>query len=248
MSTDTKPDIQDCVEQAWELFEQHFYKEGFALWEALPCRPGNVGLLRHEGKEQLMAGDWKGAVAQFVRARHIYPYTFSIPEIGIALWLSGLREAACHYWANEIKRIRSQRMDPSDGIASAALLWWAAAHHEQRGWRKLATSELRQMRSKPTLRARGWPGPIGDFLLGDISEEMLLWAASSCPGTLQQRYCLQAWFYIGANRLALGDRQGYIDSVAQAREACARYVDSEYALVWWIHRMHPNQLALEMAE
>jgi len=141
-------------------------------------------------------------------------------------------------------------MDSGGGVEVAAKLWWAAAYHEQREWRQLADSELRRLRSNSDLRARGWPGPIGDFLLGDISEDMLLWAASSQKTPLRhQSRILQAWFYIGASYLSLGDWQSYIDCVERAYAAAASpYHPKEYILALWINRMHPSQLTLEFAE
>ncbi|WBR99877.1 DUF3857 domain-containing protein [Pseudoduganella sp. SL102] len=54
----------------------------------------------------------------------------------------------------------------------------------------------------------GWPAPIGRLLAGETDAAQLLAAAETLTGPLREMALAEAWYYIGAVRLAAADKAG----------------------------------------
>ncbi len=84
-----------------------------------------------------------------------------------------------------------------------------------------------------------WPRPIVDFFIGKIDQETLFnRAADTTPSTEKEQLC-EAYYYLGAEQLARGQRQGKI-AIEKAAEVCPRYF-VEYSAA--LHDL--NQLAAD---
>jgi lipoprotein NlpI len=52
-----------------------------------------------------------------------------------------------------------------------------------------------------------WTAKVGDFLLGNITEDDLIAAAASPDATKDQGQHCEAWYYAGMKRLLAGDKK-----------------------------------------
>jgi hypothetical protein len=202
---------------AWQATLDGRYAEAIKLWDDITARYPRRGLPNgNRGITRLLLGDLHGALADFQEQRnHQSPTRYSVEFVGVTLWLLGQHEAACEDWANAIAERRAGAIAASIEVAS--LLWWASAYPDLMQWRKLARDELRRRWRVQYVRA-SWEAPIIPFLLGSITETMLLAAAAarSGQGALYPRLSAKAHFYVGACALDVEDHQRYRAQLALA--------------------------------
>jgi tetratricopeptide (TPR) repeat protein len=202
---------------AWQATADKRYEEAIELYTLNLARQDRMTAYMNRGTTWLLMGNYERAEADFRKARN-HPENSFAPltnlKVGVALWLRGLKDAACDDWANEIRRIRSKVITQSDaagGITPIALLWWASAHPEVSSWKKTADKELRHQWKNKTCQRNLWPGTLAPFLLGLIPQDALLNAAveSTSYEPIQKRHWRAAHFYIGAKCLDQNDLAGY---------------------------------------
>jgi hypothetical protein len=203
----------------WHAFLEGDYEAALRVART-PVNDEDTCTLEGRGTARLYVGQPREALSDFLLTRRLLG-NHSVLEVGVCLWWLGQREAACEDWRDEIVGTRSGSIcygSSSCEVDTPALLWWAAAHPDLRHWKQMAEEELRRLRRTKRCRISPWPGTIGPFLLGLVSEETLLQAAVAQPRVEKnrRRHRCQAHFYIGARRLAAGDHQGYLEQLTLA--------------------------------
>lgn len=149
--------------------------------------------------------------------------------IGVALWLQGKEQEAADVWQGLVQDHLAGKIAYSDmagGVESGALLWFAACFEKFRHYLKPAEKLLKK--KCKLKRNKYWPGPVAQYLLGNISEEDLKFAACEVD-ELRERQLCQAYFYIGAKALFNGDEEGFRKAMKDA-VAIDNYVENEYYL------------------
>lgn len=119
-------------------------------------------------------------------------------SLGVAYWLQDQYREACESWCAVVDGLERGEIiftDRAGGIGAGALLWFGGSEDAQFRLKAERFLVVRTARGG----ARNWPGPIGEFLLGEIGVEGLERAAVESERLAPRRSC-QAFFYAGAVR------------------------------------------------
>lgn len=86
-----------------------------------------------------------------------------------------------------------------------------------------ALDEARRVRTPPNFRrglagGENWPGPVFDFLLGELDERDLLERIDETGTTPDPRIAAEGYYYIGMKRLIDGDEAGAVEYFRRAVE------------------------------
>jgi lipoprotein NlpI len=224
--------------QAWQALSEGRYQEALLNYDEVLSHGESLGERMNRGTTRLLIGDHQGALSDFQTARELQQHSavkVANPQVGVAFWLDGQRQLACEDWADEIRRRQTGDITHSDGaggVVVPALLWWASCHEGLSEWQERAVQELRnRWRTKQCQRSR-WPGSIAAFLLGHLSEEDFITAASSKYAAVQAQYLCQCYFYAGATHLAkaqLNDYRSYL-RLSLSSFVASTILDPEYHL------------------
>ena len=127
--------------------------------------------------------------------------------VGLILWLKGQEKEAAEQWFSLVREMDAGKIAFSDmagGVINGTLLWFAACfNHELSEYKEKAEKYLKK--KIKLSRAKYWPGPIAQYLLGNLSDTELRNAACEATGLLQKRHLCQAYFYIGVKAFHNGD-------------------------------------------
>lgn len=153
-----------------------------------------------------------------------------LQDVGIALWLKGKEQEAADVWHGLVQDHLAGKIEYSDragGVESGNLLWFAACFEKFRHYQKPAEKLLKK--KCKLKRIKYWPGPVAQYLLGNISEENLKVAARE-SGSRAERHLCQASFYIGAKALLNGDKRRFREAMAEVTSGELSFIEKEYYL------------------
>lgn len=189
------------------------------------------------GHAYLHLNELDKALADFIMAVKlreqvkISPTDGHLQKIGVVLWLKGNELEATEVWHCLVQDHLAGKIvytDMAGGVGSGALLWFAACFEQFRYYQKEA-EELLKKKSK-LKRNKHWPGPVAQYLLGNISEEDLKLTACESNNLKERRLC-QAYFYIGAKALLNGDKKSFLKAMADSVAiGPPNYIENEYYL------------------
>ncbi|MEO6150204.1 MAG: hypothetical protein ABIN95_08065 [Mucilaginibacter sp.] len=124
-------------------------------------------------------------------------------NLGIANWILGNNTIAIETW---LKAQGCIYKDAAGGMDIQVFLYLAGVKSKQNSLKENAIKAIKKLlKSK---RATNWPGPIGHYLLNDITEPELISYVSNIP-ILKERNLCQADFAIAIKSLERGDEQNY---------------------------------------
>lgn len=199
----------------FHLIPEGRFREAFELYskelESVPSAP----VLANRALSALNMGDLDQALADFGRADELDRSgeagrgSSHSSSLAMVMWLRGSRDDAASLWRKTLGAIEEGVITHSDlagGVGVAALLWFSSIHLKRAEDRRLAESFMRKKWA--TARGKEWPGPIGGFLLGQLSRQELSQAAKSQPEKLEARRQCQATFYAGTKSREAGDLRG----------------------------------------
>lgn len=144
---------------------------------------------------------------------------------GIALWLLNKKEEAVLEWKRGEK---SMYKDAAGGLESQLMLFFAAIRINDEKLKNRTVKAIQKL-----LKSKGavnWPGPMGHFILGSLSEEELR-SIITGVSILHERQSCQADFVIGIKKLEGGSTEEYkaklLDAVGHGVSA---YLEPMYYL------------------
>ena len=160
--------------------------------ELLKLAPANSDYLTNRGQARELRGDWQGAIRDYSAAIRADPEVYGAYTYrGRAYALLGRYDLAIGDLAREFK------LFPDMPTALWLYLAKRKAGHDDR------TSLRDEVRSSDLKR---WPGPAIRYFLGQISGAELERIARSDPNVHYFHQSCDAWFYLGEEALANGDR------------------------------------------
>ncbi|WP_295668741.1 hypothetical protein [uncultured Mucilaginibacter sp.] len=137
---------------------------------------------------------------------------------GIANWIIGDLSKAIELWENAQN---CMYQDAAGGIDTQVLLYFAAIKTKQDKLRQTAVRTIKKLlKSK---RSINYPGPLGHYLLNDITEEQLISYVANVP-ILRERQLCQAQFVSAIKILETEDVDGYYKKLKE----CVSYGPSSY--------------------
>lgn len=154
-------------------------------------------------------------MTDFLKARHFSPANRVALFVGTTHWLAGRKEDAHHDWLDELARQKSGSIIYSAdaaGVILPALLYWSSIKLGDEATSKIALKEILR-RSKIARYKINWAGPIGDFLLGKISESELLHQLESGYDEVDINRKCQSYFYIATAHLQNKDEESYVHNL-----------------------------------
>lgn len=114
--------------------------------------------------------------------------------LGIAYWITGNKSLAIQTWRNAEK---CKYTDAAGGIELQIILYFASVNLNDLALKKRVLKAIeKKIKSKASVN---WPGPLGTFILGQVSKEELLSFISETP-ILKERQLCQAYFVIAILR------------------------------------------------
>jgi len=121
--------------------------------------------------------------------------SFQFTYSGIANWVLNKKEEAIKLWQQGEKSIYQ---DASGGVLLLIIEYFAGVRIKDEILKRYATKRIKKkLRNK---QAANWPGPLGHYLLGDISEVELLNRVSTIP-ILRERNLCQVNFVMAIKEL-----------------------------------------------
>lgn len=127
--------------------------------------------------------------------------------LGIANWILGNIDMAIEVWQLAQKSIYK---DAAGGIGTQVFLYFASVKTGQEKFKTTVIKTIKKLlKSK---RAINFPGPLGHYLIDNISENELFSYISNVP-ILRERQLCQAHFVSAIKSLEAGDTEGYYKSL-----------------------------------
>jgi hypothetical protein len=133
---------------------------------------------------------------------------------GVPQWLLKNPIDACDKWKIGLE---CQYRDMSGGMHSPLLLYFASTTHPEAFDREKAKMLIRERAASP--KSIYWPGPIGKFLLGEITEEQLREEASKMPyEPKKEKQFGMVHFYSGVLALGKGNKAKYLERMKRCAD------------------------------
>lgn len=138
--------------------------------------------------------------------------------LGIANWILGNKIEAIEAWQQARNCLYK---DAAGGLQIEVYLYFAAVKTEQDKLKLNAKKNIKKLlKFKQTIN---WPGPIGNYLLDDITEIEMFSYITSVP-ILRERQLCEAHFVLAIKRLEAKDLNGYYEKLKN----CISYGPSSY--------------------
>jgi tetratricopeptide (TPR) repeat protein len=139
-------------------------------------------------------------------------------NLGIAHWMIGNYTEAVEGW---LQAQNSMFKDAAGGIEIQVFLYFAAV---KRGEDKLKSNTLNTTKKiLKSKRSINWPGPLGHYLLGDITDNQLFSYVVNIP-ILKERQLCQAHFVSAIGKLTAG----HIEEYYKKLKDCISYGSPSY--------------------
>lgn len=221
------------------LIHQGKFNEAIRLYTEELEKELSSPTLANRGLAYLNTGDFDKALIDFKKADEIDRIEIIdrtdgyLQLIGMTLWLKGQEKEAAEQWYNLVQEIDAGKIvfsDMAGGVINGTLLWFAACFNDELSEYKEKAEKYLKKKAKLS-RAKYWPGPIGPYLLGNLSEEDLKLAAHHDNEILKNRHLCQAYFYIGVKAFSNGDMESFRKAMAESIERGRHnLIEKEYYL------------------
>ena len=154
----------------WQLVRYGNAEEGLELMREAHRRDPSASHVMRLGAGYLWASNYKAAEKHFQDAIRTHSFTISsfYEMEGAASWCADDPDRAVRVWQ---EGLGSQFADAGVAIILPLLLFVASVLRPNVFSRKKAEQILKKQLENP--RAESWPGPLADFVLGRIDEEIL---------------------------------------------------------------------------
>ncbi len=123
---------------------------------------------------------------------------------GIGYWLLDEKLKAVEVWSSATK---TKYTDAAGGVGLQVLLYFASVVLKKGELKIAVTKALKKLLKFKT--AINWPGPLGSYLLDELTEDDLV-SRVSAMDILKERQMCQAYFAIAIKELEKGDQKKYL--------------------------------------
>jgi hypothetical protein len=138
--------------------------------------------------------------------------------LGIANWIVANTTEAIEAWQESQT---CAYKDASGGIEIQLLLYFASVKTGQDSLKAASVKTIKKLFKSKS--ATNWPGPLGHYLLSEMSELELFASVATVP-ILKERQLCQAYFVNAIKKLEVGDEDGYYEKLRD----CISYGPQSY--------------------
>lgn len=211
------------------------YSEAVAAFTEGLQKSSSQLLLNNRGMAYLHLGDFDAALSDFQQAEAIHCAESKCEtdgrRCGVALWMAGRQQEAVETWTLGVESSLAGKVkytDKAGGVTVGNLLFFAGVRLGNKDAIALATRLLRKrLKGKAS---SPWPGPVSQFLLGEITADAMV-AAVSSVAKLREREMCQAKFYAGVLALSAGQNAAYLEAMREAAKfGSVSKLEAEYYL------------------
>ena len=211
----------------WDLIQQERFDEACIRADDEFQEGGSLLVLRNKIFALLQLGRLDEAIALSERIIGLNKGNTDSDFIflGVARWLQKQHGSAVAAWK---AGLHTTYTDAAGGLEIPLLLLFAAIRTQDASLKNETVKLIEKLgKSK---KMTNWPGPLGRYMIGRISEEELVASISNQPIVRAKQEC-QADFYFAVNRLTMGDWVGYRAKLkACISHGAASYVKQELYL------------------
>lgn len=223
----------------WQLMTKGRFKEAAEAYTP-KADTGDLPSLANRALAFLNLGDVDRALADAIRWEQEHPRQRLDPAdgglctIGMLYWLKGNGSTALAAWDEAVTGLLFGRItfsDASGGVGAAALLWFGAGPSADRAPLRNKALTLIKKRLK-TKRGNDWPGPVGMYLIGNMSGALLRSVAQAGEHEkIAARQLCVADFYLGVKALEESDAERGEQLLAESVALGAKsLIEEEYYL------------------
>lgn len=211
----------------WDLIKQDRFAEACNVADDEYKITGDYPVLRNKLIALLMLGkldesmELSKAIVKNTNGKIDLDFIF----LGAIHWLKREHSIAVSTWK---EGLNSGYTDAAGGVELPMLLFFAAVHEQDAALKKEADRMLKKkIKSKAAIN---WPGPLGCYLMGAITEEAMYQSLSENPILRSKQNC-KADFYVALMRRMDGERPAYIEKLkSSVSHGAVTYLLPEYYL------------------
>lgn len=189
----------------WTLIENGHFEQACEKADLEYEQTGNIFPLRNKVYALFHLGKYEECVElteQLIKLRN-GETSVDFLFCGIANWLLDRKRDAVLLWHRGEQSIYK---DAAGGMDLEIVLYFSAIKISDNLLKAETIKKIKKLvKSK---RAANWPGPLGNYLLGDIADDILLSYVSNIP-VLKERHLCQAFFAMAIKCLEQADIEGY---------------------------------------
>lgn len=211
---------QGKYEQAIPLFYKAYEKEKPGIGAEADL--GGVALAYLLNDQPKLAAE---VLVEVLSLKHAGTYYFALA--GVAQWISGEPDQGVSLW----KAGRTAGYaDAAGGMELPLLLYYASVRNPKLVTLTQANRQVKQQLKHPW--ASSWPGPLGAFVIDEISEKKIHELAVFKHEQVTRRQTLQVEFYVGVKAEQLGDHGKF----ASQMKLCASSAECESETEFYLAR------------
>lgn len=132
---------------------------------------------------------------------------FDFIFLGTSLWAQNRQQEAIAAWQKGRKTVYT---DASGGMEMKLILYFAGIKTNDEKLKATAKKDIKNLLKNK--RAVNWPGPLGNYLFDEISDEELFSFITDIP-ILRERHISQAYFVLVIKALEAMDKDGYVSKL-----------------------------------
>jgi hypothetical protein len=219
----------------WELLESKKYKAAVERFHQEFEETGADACFINAAIAYLCIGDPKKALEELDRASAVQgservagapePSSTVCNIKGTAQWILGRFADVVRAWTAGLD---SQYTDASGGMEVALLLYYASVRQPK----VYSPNESEKVLNRTARHewSSEWPGPVGKFLLGKLSEEKVRRLGVFEVETVTVEQLAQFEFYLGCKELAYGNLEAFLSHLKKTADATGCEFLCEYHL------------------
>jgi tetratricopeptide (TPR) repeat protein len=238
-----------------QLIQAGRFDEALSIYGAMAGADENDALLRTRSVLLMILGRYDEAAKLYGQLDDLLqqskpPGRRALKELAVAQWLAGQRASALQTAKQNVEELAEGRTTYTDypgGVEDAVVLMYFALAIESSGDFERSINFMRALATRTT-RIKNWPGPLANYILGNVSLQKILEDATGHADLRDAREVasqkksalhrlVQALFVFGLVSLRDGDVPGYQDMMAQ----CASLPNPHAEVLWYLARCAPDK-------
>jgi hypothetical protein len=210
----------------WKLVESGRYAEAIAQFQRDFDQDHEAPSIFNMGVAQICSGDAAAAIKSFDSLLDRSEVgTSNYAMSGVARWILGRRAESVRLWKEGMK---CKYADAAGGMELPLLLYYAAVRDPS----AMSLRDARAMVTKASKHpwADSWPGPLGAYVTGRITEALLRQEAVFDEQDVMRAQQAQVDFYVGVKALEKGESENFTRQMVHCAAVPRWHLENEFHL------------------